>query len=142
MSKRNRKNKKDKDLQKVDQQSALNAFFQESLEEAKRDPIERIKAKCEKIIDESSDILAGIRIVGLVGHDEYFSMQNAENPVCHDMLDAISKRYSDKIRRSADSEGDENEVIICGECMKKFQNPKTHETESDKEADGFEGLQN
>ena len=61
MNKRKRNNKKDKDLQKVDQQSALNAFFQESLEEAKRDPIDRIKARCEKIIDESSDILAGIR---------------------------------------------------------------------------------
>lgn len=142
MSKQSRKNKKDKDPQKVDQQSALNAFFQEALEEAKRDPIERIKAKCEKIIEESSDVLAGIRIVGLVGHDEYFSMQNAENAVCHDMLDVISNRYSDKIKRSTESEDDENEVIICGECMKKFQNPKTHETKSDEEAEGFEGLQN
>jgi len=139
MSKKQKKVKKDPKI--ADSANELEPFkiiYDEMMEKIHPSP-KQLRDRCEKLIEDSEGVLAGIRIIGLVDHNDCFVFQVADNSLCHTMLTCLGNEYADNVGKAAMSDEDEESVYLCGECQKKAKAAQeTPETDVD---EGFPGLE-
>ena len=113
-------------------------IYDELMDEIHPTP-KQIKDRCEKLIEDSEGVLAGIRIIGLVDHNVCFVFQVADNSLCHSMLTCLGNEYAENVGKGAMGSDDAESVYLCGECQKKAKAPQ-EESETDDDV-GFPGLE-
>jgi len=112
-------------------------IYEQIMEELHASP-KQIMERCEKLIDDSEGILAGIRIIGFVNHNDCFVFQSANNTLCHSMLTCLGNDYAKQVDQSVITD-EEHGIMLCGECKKKAKDSQwILGSEADK---GFPGLE-
>jgi hypothetical protein len=137
MSKNHKKTKKEPNTDSDKKLEPFKIIYDELMEEihpSRKQIIER----CEKLIDDSEGILAGIRIIGFVDHNDCFVFQSANNTLCHSMLTCLGNDYAKKVDLSVTTD-EEHGIVLCGECQKKAK-ASQEESETDDDV-GFPGLE-
>lgn len=139
MSKNKKDNKKNPKITDSDKElEPFKILYDEMMEKIHPSP-QQIRERCEKIIEDSEGVLAGIRIIGLMDHNDCFVFQVADNSLCHSMLTCLGNEYAENVGKAAMGRDDEESIYLCGECQKKA---KASEKKSEKNSEeGFPGLE-
>jgi hypothetical protein len=139
MSENKKKNKKNPKITDSDKElEPFKILYDEMMEKINPSP-QQIRERCEKLIEDSEGVLAGIRIIGLMDHNDCFVFQVADNSLCHSMLTCLGNEYAENVGKAAMGSDDEESVYLCGECQKKAKASQEN-SEADDE-DSFPGLE-